>query len=187
MDMEIKKVQIKALTDQDLLTAEIVFETAIPDAFIKEGLTLMDEDIQNEISNKKQMLSSALEDQNGGLRFLVAKVDDQVVGTISFGPCGTDIISCTEGELSGVGELGSLYILPDFQNQGIGSALIHEMLKTLHDKGIEKFCLDSGYKRAQKRWLRKFGEPYKVVNDYWGPGYEHMIWLCKVNQFTPFE
>ena len=187
MEMETKKVEIIALTHQDLLSAEIVFETAIPDAFIKEGLTLMDEDIQSEISNKKQMLSSALNDQNGDLRFLVAKAEDQVVGTISYGPCGTDIISCTEGELSGVGELGSLYILPDFQNQGIGSALIHEMLKTLHDKGIEEFCLDSGYKRAQKRWIRKFGEPYKVVNDYWGPGYEHMIWLCKVNQFTPFE
>ena len=133
------------------------------------------------------MLIRSLYEQNEDLKFLVAKPNDREVGNISFVPCGSDILSCTESELSGVGELGSLYILPEFQDQGIGSALIHEMLKTLHEKGIDEFCLDSGYKRAQKRWIRKFGAPYKVVNDYWGPGYEHMIWLCRVNQFTPFE
>lgn len=179
-------IKIEALTFQDVLSAEIVFETAIPDAFIKEGLTMMSEDIQNEISNKKKMLAMSLEVQNEGLRFLVAKTDDRVIGTISFGPCGNDIIKCTGNELSSIGELGSLYILPEYQSQGIGSALIQAMLQTLHDRGIDEFCLDSGYKRAQKRWVRKFGEPYKVVNDYWGPGYEHMIWLCKVDQFTPF-
>jgi len=85
--------------------------------------------------------------------------------------------------LDHLGELGSLYVAPSYQNQGIGSALIKEMMIFLKEQGIEQFCLDSGYKRAQTRWLRKFGEPYKVVKDYWGPDSIHMVWLCNVNGF----
>jgi len=62
----------------------------------------------------------------------------------------------------------------------VGSALINAMVAHLYKQGLDQFCLDSGYKRAQKRWLRKFGEPYKVVKDYWGPDIDNMIWLCKV-------
>lgn len=65
----------------------------------------MDEDIQNEISNKKQMLVKSLEEQNGKLKFLEAKLDDQVIGTISFGPCGSDVLKCTDNELSEIGDL----------------------------------------------------------------------------------
>lgn len=179
-------VEIKQLDIHDLASAKRVFEISIPDAFIKEGLSLMDEDIQSEIEIKKQLLEKSLNEQNGLLRFLVAKIDDHVIGTISFGPCGSDILKCTNNELAEIGELGSLYILPDFQDRGIGSKLIHALVQKLNENSITQFCLDSGYKRAQKRWKRKFGEPYKVVLDYWGPGYEHMIWLCNVDQFTPF-
>ena len=80
-------------------------------------------------------------------------------------------------------QLGSLFVLPRYQGQGVGSALISAMVAHLYKQGIEQFFLDSGYKLAQKRWLRKFGEPYKVVKDYWGPDYDHMIWLCKVIDF----
>jgi GNAT superfamily N-acetyltransferase len=83
-----------------------------------------------------------------------------------------------------VGELGSLYVLPSYQGQGVGSALIKGMAISLKKQGIDQFCLDSGYKRAQKRWLRKFGEPYKTVKDYWGPDSVHMVWLCKINDYV---
>jgi GNAT superfamily N-acetyltransferase len=126
-------------------------------------------------------VSLGLTDSN--VYFLIAKLDDTVVGTISFGPCGEDIKKCTENLLDNVGELGSLYVLPCHQGQGVGSLLINAIVAHLYEQGIDQFCLDSGYKRAQKRWLRKFGEPYKVVKDYWGPDYDHMIWLCKVSDF----
>ena len=88
---------------------------------------------------------------------------------------------CTGHQLDAVGELGSLYILPEYQGQGIGSALIGELLEFLREQGIDRFCLDSGYQRAQRRWLQKFGEPYITVKDYWGPDSVHMVWLCTVS------
>lgn len=49
--------------------------------------------------------------------------------------------------------------------------------------GIEEFCFDSGYRNAQKRWLKKFGKPYKIAKDYWGEDGDNMIWLCKVKDY----
>jgi GNAT superfamily N-acetyltransferase len=157
-----------------------VFEKSIVDAFEQEGLGHLQEDIQSEIAHKKQKALSSLDQTNSDTYFLIAKLDENVVGTISYGPCGEDIQICAEHQLDHLGELGSLYVMPSYQGQGIGSALIKEMMLFLKKEGIEQYCLDSGYKRAQVKWQRKFGEPYTVVQDYWGPDSIHMVWLCKV-------
>jgi GNAT superfamily N-acetyltransferase len=175
------QVSICKLSPADLGSACSVFETTIPDTLIKENIIIPYTFITKEVETKKRLLNESVE--NRDIIFLTAKIHGSVVGTISFGPCGEYIRKCTEGELSDIGELGSLYILPDHQGRGIGSALIREMAWELNGRGVERFCLDSGYKHAQKRWQRKFGEPYMTVKDYWGPGYDHMIWLCRVNDF----
>lgn len=179
----IKDLIISRPIKGDIESAYKVFEASIGDAFEKEGLGSLQEDIYEQVKYKKNLLDESLDLPNSDTYFLVAKTNDTVIGTISFGPCGEDIKKCVESKFHSVGELGSLYILPDYQNQGIGSLLISAMIDYLSKQGISQFCLDSGYKRAQKRWLRKFGEPYKEVKDYWGSGNNHMIWLCKVSDF----
>lgn len=169
-------------------TAEIkqihrVFELAIKDAFKQEGLETHYEDIQFEISHKQERLANALHAPEPELHFLVARIHGEVVGTISYGPSGLLISECTDGQLKDIGEIGSLYILPDYQNCGIGSALISEMVRQLDKQGIEQFCLDSGYRRAQVRWTRKFGPPYAIAKDRWGPDSPHMVWLCQVQDW----
>ena len=167
-------------TKDDLKSTYNVFEESITDAFEKEGLGHLKEDILNEIEYKKHLINSSVDSIDSDIYFFVAKIDDNVIGTISFGTCGNDIKKCTNNQLDTIGELGSLYVLPDYQCKGVGSALIYTMIEYLHKLEIKQFCLDSGYRGAQKRWLRKFGEPYKVVKDYWGENNDHMIWLCEV-------
>lgn len=58
---------------------------------------------------------------------LVAAVDARVVGHILFSPV-------TLGEVEGVG-LAPMAVLPEFQRQGVGSALIREGLARLHRVG----------------------------------------------------
>lgn len=180
---ETKHFTISTLTEGDYVSACRVFEESIADAFNKEGLGHLQEDIQSEIDHKKQKALSSLEQANSGTYLFIAKFDETVVGTISYGPCGETIQTCAEHQLDHLGELGSLYVLPSYQGQGIGSALIKEIMTFLNEQGIEQFCLDSGYKRAQIKWQRKFGAPYKVVKDYWGPDSDHMVWLCNVSDF----
>lgn len=170
-------------TQADIESAYEVFEKSISDAFEKEGLGHLKEDISEEIEHKKHLLNLSLDSSDSDIYFLIAKQDETVIGTISFGPCGEAIMECTKNQLKDVGELGSLYVLPFYQGQGVGSALIKAMLAQLYKQGVNQFCLDSGYKRAQKKWVRKFGKTYKVEKDYWGLGIDHMIWLCKVIDF----
>lgn len=179
----INGIVISNPTRVDIQSAYEVFEKSISDAFAKEGLEHLKEEMTGEIEHKKHLLNLALELPDSDIYFLIAKLDETVVGTISFGPCGEAIKECTKNQLKGVGELGSLYVLPSYQGQGVGSALIKALVTHIHDQGTNQFCLDSGYKRAQKRWVEKFGNPYKVVKDYWGLGVDHMIWLCKVLDF----
>ncbi|MGF9697975.1 GNAT family N-acetyltransferase [Paenibacillus sp. MABNR03] len=178
---------IQPLTSSDVESAYLVFERSITEAFNQEGLGSLHDDIRDEIEHKKALLQSTLhpdKSNNSDSFFLLAKWGNSVVGTISYAPCGEEIRILSENRLNHIGELGSLYILPEAQGQGIGSMLIQALATELQKRGIQQFCLDSGYRTAQKKWQRKFGQPYAVAQNYWGEGTDHMVWLCDVKDFA---
>jgi len=186
---EILNVVIRRPGAEDEASACRMFTASITDAFAQEKLADAAEDTAYEISHKSNLLRAAIErppstSSSFGIPkeafFLIAELEGEVAGTISFGPRGEKIRELAGEELNGVGELGSLYVHPGIQNQGLGSRLIAAMMNELRDRGIETFCLDSGYGKAQERWRRKFGEPHVFAEDYWGPGAHHMIWFCRV-------
>jgi putative acetyltransferase len=78
---------------------------------------------------------------------LVAVVDDRIMGHIFFSPV---TIESSDGELSGVG-LGPMAVLPEFQNQGIGSALVADGLKRLKADGAG-FVVVLGHPRYYPRF-----------------------------------
>ncbi len=170
---------------KDIEAIHQVFEQSITNAIEKEGLGEQKDGILSEIEDKKQLLNLALNADDSRVHFWIAKIKDEVVGTISFRPCSDLIKELTENQIKDVGELGTLYILPAYQGKGIASALIQTLVDFLHENGIQQFCLDSGYREAQKRWTRKFGTPYKIVEKYWGENNDHMIWLCDVKDYPP--
>ncbi|WP_340023048.1 GNAT family N-acetyltransferase [Paenibacillus sp. FSL K6-1096] len=174
-------LSITPLAPEDIPSVSNVFRITIKDAFEREGLGHLQDDLRQEIEAKNRMAQDSLYPQNTAVYFWVARAGGTIVGTISYSPCGEDVRKCTDNRLAAVGELGSLYVLPEYQGKGVGSALIEEVMNFLMKRGIPEFCLDSGYKRAQARWLRKFGAPYAAVHDYWGPDSVHMVWLCSVS------
>jgi putative acetyltransferase len=66
---------------------------------------------------------------------LVAEMDDRVVGHIAFSP-----ITISDGTRDWYG-LGPVSVLPEYQQTGIGKALIWEGLARLKDKGAKGCCL----------------------------------------------
>ncbi len=66
---------------------------------------------------------------------LVAEVDGRVVGHIAFSP-----VTLSDGT-SGWYGLGPVSVLPEYQKQGIGKALIHEGLARLKALGAKGCCL----------------------------------------------
>lgn len=66
---------------------------------------------------------------------LVAEVDGRVAGHIAFSP-----VAISDGTPNWYG-LGPVSVLPEFQKQGIGSALIKEGLSRLKNLGAKGCCL----------------------------------------------
>lgn len=77
---------------------------------------------------------------------LVAEVDGRVVGHIAFSP-----VAISDGTTHWYG-LGPVSVLPEYQRQGIGKALIREGLTRLQDQGAKGCCLV-----GHPEYYRKFG------------------------------
>jgi GNAT superfamily N-acetyltransferase len=174
-------IEIRRPRIEDIVELNQFFRIVITDTFAREGLAGLMDDIEAEIESKINYLQLDL-DSNGEKRyFLIALAENKIIGTIEYGPASELIIECTDGKLGNLVEVGTVFVLPDYQRQGIGNRLLAEMLQTLNGRGIVDFCLDSGYKTAQTIWKKKFGEPDFLLKDYWGQGQDHMIWKISTN------
>ncbi|CEG26137.1 GNAT family N-acetyltransferase [Bacillus sp. B-jedd] len=174
------KVDIRRPLVKDVEELNRFFRTVITDTFEKEGIGDKVDDLEEEIGMKMSYLQSDLE--NGGLNryFLVAIAGGKIIGSIEFGPASALIAECTKGALSGLMEVGTVFVHPAWQRQGVGSLLLQKIGDVLVRNGLEDICLDSGYIRAQAIWKKKFGPPEYVLKDYWGEGFDHFIWKIKV-------
>jgi putative acetyltransferase len=100
-----------------------------------------------EISNHtEQFVIEALRDANALTISLVAEVDGCVVGHIAFSP-----VTISDGTKKWYG-LGPVSVLPEYQRQGIGKALIQEGLSQLKALNARGCCLV-----GHPDYYRKFG------------------------------
>lgn len=100
-----------------------------------------------EISNHtEQFIVTALRAAKALTVSLVAEVDGRVIGHIAFSP-----VAISDGTQNWYG-LGPVSVLPEFQRQGIGKALIQEGLSRLKDINAQGCCLV-----GHPEYYRKFG------------------------------
>ena len=173
-------IEIKRPKMEDFKELNKFFRMVIRDTFNKEGIGDKLEDLAEEIETKKAYLESDFSSNGENRYFLIALKGDIIIGSIEYGPASNLINKCTHNALREFPEIGTVFVHPDYQRNGVGNLLLREIFLTLKKKGIEEFCLDSGYRKAQKIWKKKFGEPDYLLKDYWGEGYDHMIWKVKV-------
>lgn len=172
-------VNIRRPTTADLEQLNDFFRTVIIDTFIKEGIGDQLNNINEEIEVKKRYLTSDFESNGKERYFLIAFYGDKIIGSIEFGPANEIISNVSNHAFKALVEVGTVFVHPDYQRNGVGNLLLKAMYVTLRNNGIEEFCLDSGYKSAQLIWKKKFGEPDVLLKDYWGKNFDHMIWRIK--------
>ncbi|MBY0148630.1 GNAT family N-acetyltransferase [Neobacillus niacini] len=170
------KVEIRRPKIEDQEELNQFFRTVLTDTFAREGLADLVEDIEADIESKKKYLQMDFETSGEKRYFLIALTKNKIIGTITCGNANELIQESTNGALRNTIEIGTIYVLSEYQRQGVGNQLLAEMLKTLMAREIQEFCLDSGFKTAQTIWKKKFGEPEYWLKDYWGQGQDHMIW-----------
>jgi len=126
------KIVIRSETDADV--------SAITEVTVAAFKTL-------EISNHtEQFIIAALRDAKALSVSLVAELVGRVIGHIAFSP-----VSISDGTRDWYG-LGPVSVLPAYQRQGIGKALIHEGLSRLKDMNAQGCCLV-----GHPDYYRKFG------------------------------
>ncbi|TWD92266.1 acetyltransferase (GNAT) family protein [Neobacillus bataviensis] len=178
------KVEIRRPKIEDIKELKSFFRIVITNTFIKEGIGKKLNDINDEVELKEKYLQSDFESNGEKRYFLIALDDDKIIGSIEYGPASDLICICTKNAFKELIEVGTVFVHPDYQRMGVGNLLLKTMYFTLHKKGIEEFCLDSGYINAQKIWKKKFGDPSYLLKDYWDKGYHHMIWRIKVSDWV---
>lgn len=166
------------LNDRELI--KNLIKVVLVDTWTKNGLGHLTEEIEEEIQMKWSFLEQDFDSNGIDRTFLIAKMDEQVVGTIEHGKANDTISACGDAYLSSLREVGTVFIHPDFQGKGIGKALLEAMVRMLRDKGEVKYCLDSGYKTAQKIWNHLLGTPKYILKDYWGAGLDHFVWEVEI-------
>ena len=126
------KIVIRSETDADV--------SAIAEVTVAAFKTL-------EISNHtEQFIIEALRAAKALTVSLVAEVDGRVIGHIAFSP-----VTISDGTRNWYG-LGPVSVLPEYQRQGIGKALIREGLSRLKDMNAQGCCLV-----GHPDYYRKFG------------------------------
>jgi GNAT superfamily N-acetyltransferase len=158
------------------------FRLVIEDTYHREGIDHLVDDLEEEIRYKKSLLQR----QGTERFFLLADKGSQIIGTIEYGPASELILDLTSGAYRGIPEVGTVFVHPDHQRRGVGTLMVNAMLLILLGRGIEVFCLDSGYTRAQAVWKKRFGEPDHRFTDHWGEGMDHLIWKRSVRSQIVF-
>ena len=100
-----------------------------------------------EISNyTEQFIIAALRAAKALTVSLVGEADGRVIGHIAFSP-----VTISDGTRNWYG-LGPVSVLPEYQRQGVGKALIQEGLSRLNDMNAKGCCLV-----GHPDYYRKFG------------------------------
>lgn len=173
-------IEISRPKIEDIELINDFFQIVLRDTFRKNDILDLVDTMLEEFTDKRRCLNQDIESNGKNRFFLIAKDANKIVGSIEYGPSNELIHSCTNGKLKDLPEIGTVFVHPDYQKQGIGSEMLNLIFIEMKKNGIKEFCFDSGYKSAQKIWTKKFGKPEYHLKDYWAEGSDHMIWRIKV-------
>ncbi|WP_165981107.1 GNAT family N-acetyltransferase [Macrococcus lamae] len=173
------KIRRALLHDKEQL--QHLFRTVIDDTFRLNNLS-DEEDKAAEYQTKIHYLQSDFDTEGQEKKFFVAELDERIIGCITYGKANQMINEITHDALKETFEIGTLYVHPDYQGNRIGSRLIDHVREDMKQNGITHYCLDCGYKTAQVKWCRKFGEPTYNAQDYWGKNDDHLIWVRVIDE-----
>ena len=171
---------IRRPNEGDKMEIGKLFELVLTHTYNKECKTYDVEDLEGEIDTKNKYLLSDFASEGEARHFLIAESNEKILGTIEYG-YPNDLILSVDSAFKDLVEVGSVFVHPDYQGQGIGNLLLNGIYEELKKDNLKEFCLDSGYSTAQKIWNKKFGEPLYVLERYWYGEYDHMIWRVDIS------
>lgn len=180
--MNKNEIVIRRPVIEELTVIYAFFEMMLKDTFEANGVSNLTELLGEEIQVKKEYILKDVTTNGKDRFFLLAVYDGEIIGSIEYGEASELLNKCTNNELQGILEIGTVFVHPKYQRHGISSILLNSLFLELDRNLIQEVCFDSGYKIAQSVWSKKFGNPNYCLKDYWAVGSHHMIWRVKVKE-----
>lgn len=173
-------MNFRALEQSDVKPLQRLFMESLSDLIRRERFEdadLLDEEVAR--------LNTTIQDHfdDDTVRLYVVEQEGTIVGAGALLPPNEIISGHMEME-QGALELGSVYVSPRMQRQGVGQFLIEEMKREILSQKQHVFYLDAGFPSAQSYWQKRLGAPSLILEHYWGPGAAHMIWRVDIKKGT---
>nr|WP_215113870.1 GNAT family N-acetyltransferase [Exiguobacterium sp. s63] len=165
-------MNFRALEQSDVKSLQRLFMESLSELIRRERFEdadLLDEEVAR--------LNTTIQDHfdDDTVHLYVVEEDGTIVGAGALLPPNEIISGHLELERDAI-ELGSVYVTPDMQRQGVGQYVLSEMRREMLAQKRHVFYLDAGFPSAQTYWQKRLGAPTLVLEHYWGPGAPHMIW-----------
>ncbi len=176
------KIVIRRPEKKDICEIHNLFNLVIEDTFSREGFEELIEQMDGIFDEKTNYLKEDFASKGVERYFLIAEYENKIVGTIESGPSSKLLIESTNKTYENSIEIGTVFVLPEHQQLGIGSLLLKAMCKKLASENIKEICIQSGYKIAGAVWRKKFGKPTFIVDEYWGEDYDHLVWCNQLSR-----
>ncbi len=165
-----------AAINDDLIELNTLFDKVIRNNFHRDQIDQeMNELMLEEIENQKSSLSGSFNLHNNNLYYKLT-IDHTICGVIAYGNAG-ELITNHLAIPADIPEIKSVMILPEYHHQGLGSIIFEKVITNIKEAGLNGYCLDCGYRCSQGFWIKKLGDPDVCLKDFWGEGYDHMIWI----------
>jgi ribosomal protein S18 acetylase RimI-like enzyme len=180
MEIVIEQLQKKDLEEilkfiKEVIKDNFLFENRPPGNF--------EEVIDNEMATQRKRLEESFGSK--GIKFLVAKKKDEVVGTIGYYYSGPTILKAQEvlkQNFHNICEIVSVYVKPEYQRQNIGSLLLKNIFESIKSSPYEYFGLSTAYKKGLAFWRKKFGETTCFLPKYYNDKADCSVWIGKISE-----
>lgn len=165
-------MEFRPLEQSDVKPLQRLFMESLSDLIRRERFEdaeLLDE----EVARLNTTIQDSLEDED--VQFYIALKGEVIIGAGAVLPPNEIITGHLDIEPNAK-EIGSVYVSPQEQRQGVGHFLLEHIQRELLESGIDVFYLDAGFPTTQSYWMKRLGPPVLMLDHYWGLDAPHMIW-----------
>ncbi|MGO1059290.1 GNAT family N-acetyltransferase [Planococcus sp. FY231025] len=166
-------MNFRKLKMSDKKNASALFEACLADLIRREGI---DEPglLENEIERLNMVAAASL--QYAGPCMYIIESEGTLLGTAALVPPGSIAVSHANAVESDI-EIGCVYVHPSHQRKGVGQFLFRSVFEKAKESPGARFFLDAGFSSSRVYWTKQLGQPNIILEDYWGIGQPHAIWV----------
>lgn len=167
----------RKMQQQDIAEVYQLFSLCMTDLIVRENKEIAL--IEDEVESLKKIVEVSTSTETV---FYVTEVRGRIAGTIALKKPNSIICENTKTEPD-LYEIACVYVHPDCQRQGIGLFMLRNACQELLRLGQNKYCLDAGFSSSRQYWEKRLGKPSVILEDYWGSGEHHFIWIQAISDY----